>query len=303
MRKSPHEIGDDRVLCTKIYAEDTLKDGFYDNPQSVIDSIQLHDLICIAVDLKAKVGRERSYCLGVMGQHGVGTITKNGARLFSFTKGNDLLISGELFQHKDINTYAWTSRNERAGFEAPSRIGALIERGRLLQNIVSLWKIGVEKHMGSSHHKTEFKSQDTAKTTHGINSNEVKIAEAKITNFLVENDSLLSVGDNLLPLLKSLILNHVLEKVTLGKQKATNENSHEAWSSLVETLKSIPLSFMMEVTTATCVKKQLSIAVLWCGRTLAIQVDILDLIECPDGRAKTLFSLMESNLKNKGSLL
>ena len=89
----------------------------------------------------------------------------------------------------------------------------------------------------------------------------------------------------------------------MGKQKATNENSHEAWSSLVETLKSIPLSFMMEVTTATGVKKQLSIAVLWCGRTLAIQVGILDLIECPDGRAKTLFSLMENNLKNKGSLL
>ena len=101
------------IVCyaPKIYADDTLKDGFYDNPQSVIDSIPLHDLTCIAVDLKAKVGQDRSYRLGVMDQHGLGTITKNGARLFSFTKGNDLLISGELFQHKDINTYTWTSRN------------------------------------------------------------------------------------------------------------------------------------------------------------------------------------------------
>ncbi|KAK2703178.1 hypothetical protein QYM36_018319 [Artemia franciscana] len=110
MRKTPRQIVDDRVLCTKIYADDTLIDEFYDNSQSVIDSIPLHDLTCIAVDLKAKVGPDRSYCLGVMGQRGLGTITKNGAPLFSFTKGNDLLISGELFQHKDINTYTWTSR-------------------------------------------------------------------------------------------------------------------------------------------------------------------------------------------------
>ncbi|KAK2703110.1 hypothetical protein QYM36_018346 [Artemia franciscana] len=101
------------IVCyaPKIYADDTLKDGFYDNPQSVINSIPLHDLTCIAVDLKANVGQDNSYRLGVMDQHGLGTIIKNGARLFSFTKGNDLLISGELFQHKDINTYTWTSRN------------------------------------------------------------------------------------------------------------------------------------------------------------------------------------------------
>ncbi|KAK2713681.1 hypothetical protein QYM36_009527 [Artemia franciscana] len=135
------------IVCyaPKIYADDTLKEGFYDNPQSVIDSIPLHDLTCIAVDLKAKVGQDRSYGLGVMDQHGLGTITKNGARLFSFTKGNDLLISGELFQHKDINTYTWTSRNDCYKIS--------LVCGRL----------ELRKHMGSSHHKTEFKSQDTAK--------------------------------------------------------------------------------------------------------------------------------------------
>jgi len=54
---------------------------------------------------------------------------------------------------------------------------------------------------------------------------------------------------------------------------------------------------MMNFTTDRGVKKLLSIAVLWCGKILAIQVDILDLIESPDGRAKTLFSVIESDLK------
>jgi len=69
------------------YGDDTLRNEFYDNPQSVIDSIPLQDLTYIAVDLKAKVGQDRFYCLGVMGHHGLGTITENGALLFCFKWG------------------------------------------------------------------------------------------------------------------------------------------------------------------------------------------------------------------------
>ena len=64
------------------YADDTFKNEFYDSPQSVIDSIQLQDLTCLAVDLKAKVGQDRFYCLGVMG-HWNSTGLPNIQRLLS----------------------------------------------------------------------------------------------------------------------------------------------------------------------------------------------------------------------------
>ncbi|KAK2701865.1 hypothetical protein QYM36_019463 [Artemia franciscana] len=83
------------IVCYVLtnYADHTLKDEFYDNPHSAMESILLHDVTCITGDLKAKVGQDRSYSLKVMGQHRLGIIDENGAQLFSFTKGNDLLIS------------------------------------------------------------------------------------------------------------------------------------------------------------------------------------------------------------------
>lgn len=91
------------------YVDDTHKDELYDNTHSAMESMLLHDVTCITGVLKAKAGQDRSYSLEVMGHHGLGIISENGAQLFSFTKGNDLLISGKLFQHKDINKYTWTS--------------------------------------------------------------------------------------------------------------------------------------------------------------------------------------------------
>ncbi|KAK2701897.1 hypothetical protein QYM36_019495 [Artemia franciscana] len=74
-----------------------------------MESILLHDVTCITGVLKAKAGQDISYSLEVIGHHGLGIISENGGQLFSFTKGNDLLISGKLFQYKDINKYNWTS--------------------------------------------------------------------------------------------------------------------------------------------------------------------------------------------------
>ena len=90
-------------------ADETSKDGFYETLQSVLDSIPLHDVACLAGDLNAKVGQDRSYCPEVLGHHGLGTINENGARLVSFAMSNDLLIGGTLFEHKDIHKYTWTS--------------------------------------------------------------------------------------------------------------------------------------------------------------------------------------------------
>ena len=90
-------------------AYDTLKDDFYDNLHSVIDSITLHELICTASDLNTKVGQDRLCCPEVMGHHGLSTNNKNEALLVSFAMGNDLLIGGTLFRHKDIHNCTWTS--------------------------------------------------------------------------------------------------------------------------------------------------------------------------------------------------
>ena len=83
--------------------------------------------------------------------------------------------------------------------------------------------------MGSDYHKEHVRSQDAAKRgsiplNHmpSVNEHESETAEAKITAFIVENESPLSFVDRLVPMIKSLPPKSVLEKVSLGEQKVTN---------------------------------------------------------------------------------
>ena len=64
------------IMCYAL-ANDTIKDELYDNFWSVIDSVLLRNIICIAGDLKLKVGYERFYCSEVIGHHRLGTINEN----------------------------------------------------------------------------------------------------------------------------------------------------------------------------------------------------------------------------------
>ncbi|KAK2703502.1 hypothetical protein QYM36_018082 [Artemia franciscana] len=68
-------------------ADDTLEDEFYDNLQSLIDSIPLQEVTCILGDFNGKVGQDRSYFPELMGHHGLGTINENGARGIGYGYG------------------------------------------------------------------------------------------------------------------------------------------------------------------------------------------------------------------------
>ena len=88
-------------------AED--KDAFYDQLQAATESVRAHDILLILGDLNAKVGSDNIGREHVMGKCGIGTMNDNGERLADFCEGNNLLIGGTLFQHKDIHKTTWTS--------------------------------------------------------------------------------------------------------------------------------------------------------------------------------------------------
>ena len=86
-----------------------VKDAFYDQLQTAVESVHAHDLLLILGDLNAKVGSDNTGREHVMGKHGIGTINDNGERLADFCEENNLLIGGTLFQHKHIHKTTWTS--------------------------------------------------------------------------------------------------------------------------------------------------------------------------------------------------
>ena len=86
-----------------------VKDAFYDQLQTAVESVHAHDMLLILGDWNAKVGSDNTGREHVMGKHGIGTINDNGERLADFCEENNLLIGGTLFQHKHIHKTTWTS--------------------------------------------------------------------------------------------------------------------------------------------------------------------------------------------------
>ena len=86
-----------------------VKDAFYDQLQTAVESVHAHDVLFILGDLNAKVRSNNTGREHFMGKHGIGTINDNGERLADVCEENNLLIGGTLFQQKHIHKTTWTS--------------------------------------------------------------------------------------------------------------------------------------------------------------------------------------------------
>ena len=102
-----------RVYAPILDAEKEVKDEFYEQLQSVVEKVNKHDMVIITGDMNAKVGACNKDKERIMGTHGTGTINENGERFVEFCGMNKCVITGTLFQHKDIHKNTLTSPDKR----------------------------------------------------------------------------------------------------------------------------------------------------------------------------------------------
>ena len=93
--------------------DDQVKDDFYMRLQDVLDSRHTHDMLIITGDMNAKVGNDREGYERVIGRHGMGQRNDNGRRLCDMCDMNELVITGTLFDHKDIHKATWISPDRK----------------------------------------------------------------------------------------------------------------------------------------------------------------------------------------------
>ena len=67
------------------------------------------DMRIVLDDSNAQVGSDVYVWPGVIGSHGVGSITDNGTRLLSFCLVHKLVVMGTCFRHKRIHQVTWHS--------------------------------------------------------------------------------------------------------------------------------------------------------------------------------------------------
>ncbi|GFR87158.1 craniofacial development protein 2-like [Elysia marginata] len=94
-------------------AADDEKGEFYSKlVQEVLTyNIPKHDITIVMGDLNAKVGSDNTGFEEYMGKQGLGVRNQNGKRFLEFCIGNNLVIGGTIFKHKDIHKETWNSQD------------------------------------------------------------------------------------------------------------------------------------------------------------------------------------------------
>ncbi|KAK2718050.1 hypothetical protein QYM36_006740 [Artemia franciscana] len=130
---------------------------------------------------------------------------------------------------------------------------------------------------------------------------QVEEVETKLVSFIIQNNLPFSISENLVSLVKSLPgAGQAVQYIQLGKQKATNcirQGFGPFFKDLiVEKLKTSQLSIIIDETTDQSTKKHLAVCVSFCNENLETQIDVLNVTECANGTAITLFQKMEESI-------
>ena len=92
--------------------EDAIKDEFYNDLETLFDSLPSNDVKLLLGDFNAKVGNE-SWHRGTTGGHSLhDENNNNGQRLIDFASGRNLVISSTCFPHRRIHKQTWKSPDE-----------------------------------------------------------------------------------------------------------------------------------------------------------------------------------------------
>lgn len=92
-------------------AEENVKDGFYSQLVSTINSIQKGDILIAMGDYNAKCGADNKDRELFMGKFGTGTMNDNGERFLDFCAEADLVVGGTLFKHQQSHLNTWYSND------------------------------------------------------------------------------------------------------------------------------------------------------------------------------------------------
>lgn len=167
-------------------------------------------------------------------------------------------------------------------------------------------KSDLEKHGKGINHKKKmetFLNQDVQPhiTKYATITKKVADVETAICAFMVENNMPLSKADQLTEFIKALPEKKVLEKIQLGKQKATNIIRQGMWlhfnKLLVHELDSKFFSIIIDETTDVSVKKQLAILVTYFDlKSFEMKTDLLDIVTCTDSTAEGIYTALTKSL-------
>ena len=122
------------------------KDEFYEQLQAAKDKIPKQNLCIIMGDFNAKVGSDNTTLERTMGRNGIGDRNENGQQLVEFCSENGMVITGTIFNHKDIHKYTWTSSDNNT----QNQIDHILVNGKYRRSLLDT-KARRGTYIGSDH--------------------------------------------------------------------------------------------------------------------------------------------------------
>ena len=88
-------------------AMDTVKEGFYEELQNIVDATDKRDVIMLMGDFNARVGADFHVHEKCIGRYGFGKCNSNGELLLEFCSRNKLAITNTMFKHREVLKGTW----------------------------------------------------------------------------------------------------------------------------------------------------------------------------------------------------
>ena len=85
-----------------------IREKFYEELESVLNTISNRDMVIITGDFNAKTGSEHRNYPENMGRYGKGMANTNGEHLLEFARRNNLILTNTTFKHKLTHRTTWT---------------------------------------------------------------------------------------------------------------------------------------------------------------------------------------------------
>ena len=95
------------VYSPTLLADPAVKDKFYSDLRSLVQSSPADDKVIILGDFNARVGRDSEAWKGALGKHGVGNCNDSGRLLLEFCTEQQFVITNSIFQQKDSLKTTW----------------------------------------------------------------------------------------------------------------------------------------------------------------------------------------------------
>jgi endonuclease/exonuclease/phosphatase family metal-dependent hydrolase len=95
------------VYAPTLMASDTVKEQFYAELERVLAAVPARDKLVVLGDFNARVGRDNSVYLGVMGKHGMGMLNSNGELMLQLCSRLGLVVVNTMFEKRDLFKQTW----------------------------------------------------------------------------------------------------------------------------------------------------------------------------------------------------